>query len=237
MTLVNKLIGIGVGPGNPELMTYQAVKTIQASKLIFVPVARKNVDSLALEIASSVIKDQKIIPLVFPMIPSMEKRKKFMKENIEIIKTYLNIYKKGVFLTIGDPSVYATYMYLVTLLQKEAVAIKTIPGISSFSALCSKVNIPLALDDECFCVFPLKNDKKAIEDVIYRNDTVVFMKISRAPKVLYQVLKEKNYFKHCILASNIGKSSEFISQDLELLLKDDLSYFTTLVFKKGGIYA
>lgn len=233
---MNELIGIGVGPGDPELMTYKAIKNIESTDLIFIPIAKPGQSSVALKIAKKFITDQKIIPLVFPMITSLEKRNEFMIKNVETIKEYLDIYKKGVFLTIGDPSVYATYMYLVNLLRKEPITIKTIPGISSFSALCSQVNLPIALDQENFCVYPLKDNRKSIEKVINDNDNVIFMKVSRGQKVLYEVLEEKNYLKHCVLASNIGKKNEIITTNLEILLDKKLSYFTTLVFKKGGIH-
>jgi len=234
---MTELIGIGVGPGDPELITYKAVKNIESADLIFVPIAKPGHSSVALKIARKFITNQKIIPLVFPMITSLEKRNAYMIKNIETIKEYLDIYKKGVFLTIGDPSVYATYMYLVDLLRESSITIKTVPGISSFSAICSKVNLPIALDQENFCVYPLRDDQGAIEKVIHENDNVIFMKVSRGSKTLYDVLKEKNYLKHCILASNIGKTDEVITTDIDILLNENLSYFTTLIFKKGGIHA
>jgi len=233
---MKELIGIGVGPGDPELMTYKAVNNIKSTDLIFIPIAKPGQSSIALEIAKKFITDQEIIPLVFPMITSLEKRNEFMLENIDTIKKYLEVYNKGVFLTIGDPSVYATYMYLVNLLREENVTIKTVPGISSYSAICSKVNLPIALDQENFCVYPLRDDKKAIERVINENDNVVFMKVSRGQKSLYEVLEEKNYLNHCVLASNIGKSNELITTKIDTLLNKKLSYFTTLIFKKGGIH-
>jgi len=233
---MTELIGIGVGPGDPDLITYKAVSAIESTDLIFIPIAKPGQSSVALKIAERFITNQKIVPLVFPMITSLEKRNEYMIKNIETIKEYLDIYKKGVFLTIGDPSVYATYMYLVDLLRDSPITITTVPGISSFSAICSKVNLPIALDQENFCVYPLRDDQEAIEKVIYQNDNVIFMKVSRGQKTLYNVLKEKNYLNHCVLASNIGKTDEIITKDLDILLNKKLSYFTTLIFKKGGIH-
>jgi len=233
---MKKLIGIGVGPGDPELMTYKAIKIIKSSDLVFVPIAKSGQSSVALEIAKEYITHQRIIPLIFPMIKSMEKRNKYMKRNIDVIIKYLSTDKKSVFLTIGDPSVYATYMYLVERLKKSQVTIETLPGISSFSAICSKANLPIALNDENFTVYPLKNDLESIKDIIHSNDNVIFMKVSKGQKSLYQALKETNHLENCLVASNIGKADEIITRNINILLEEKLSYFTTLVLKKGGIH-
>ena len=99
-----KLFGIGVGPGDPELMTIKAKRILNEVDIIFTPVSLENKKSRALEIIEDIIDyEDRIKKLVFPMSADQTKKKKYWKRNTQIIIDKLKENKKLAFITIGDP--------------------------------------------------------------------------------------------------------------------------------------
>lgn len=230
---MGKFIGIGVGPGDQDLLTIKAVKAIRSADVIVVPVSTENKSSEALAIAEDYIEDQKIIKLIFPMIKDQQKKKENLMKNVQLIQEYRD--KTVVFLTIGDPTIYATYIYLIEQLKETSLSIETIPGITTLNAISSSLNLPIAMKDESFAVCPVSHSADKLQQMIDCHDNVILMKVSRAPKVLYKVLKENNLANNIVLASNIGKANQKISYDIETLVNSQLSYFSTVILKKGGL--
>lgn len=230
---MGQFIGIGVGPGDEELLTIKAVKAIKTADVIVVPVAKEEQSSEALTIAKTYIEEQTIVKLVFPMIKDQQKRKDNLLKNIKIIQQYSD--QTVVFLTIGDPTIYATYIYIIEQLKGSPLTIETIPGITTLNAISSSLNLPIAMRDESFAVCPMSHASEKIKSIIDNHDNVILMKVSRAPMVLYQILKEKDLDNKIVLASNIGKANQKISYDIEALVNSRLSYFSTVILKKGGL--
>ena len=125
---MGKLYGIGVGPGDPELLTLKAYKILQKADVIFCPEKKKGAGSFAFDIIKEHIKDSKarIVDLEYPMHYHGDELKKMWQENGRIISEYLKGEKTGAFITLGDPSVYSTFM-------------DTLPYIEAFGTvfLCS----------------------------------------------------------------------------------------------------
>lgn len=109
---MGKLYGIGVGPGDPELLTLKAYKILQKADVIFCPEKKKGAGSFAFGIIKEHIKDSKarIVDLEYPMHYHGDELKKMWQENGRIISEYLKGEKTGAFITLGDPSVYSTFM-------------------------------------------------------------------------------------------------------------------------------
>ena len=114
-----KLYGIGVGPGDSKLLTVKAVETIRNADMIITPKTEKKEDSVAYHIATPYIsKKAEILPLVFQMVTDMEVVSKQWEENRRIIEEKLDEGKNLVFLTLGDPMLYSTYMYIFRALKR-----------------------------------------------------------------------------------------------------------------------
>jgi len=230
----NAFYGVGVGPGDKELVTLKAINIIKNADIIFKPVKEEGAFSVAFDIIEEYIDKQKIIELIFPMVNDQEIRKNYHLKNVDIIKKNYNKGKNCVFVTIGDPTVYATYMYLVKELKQYNINIITIPGITSFTNILSVINEPIALDNESFGIYPMDKDENKINQMIDCHNNIVFMKVYRNREFLYKILKKRGFENKIVIASNIGKENEEISYNIEDLLNENLSYFTTVILKKDG---
>ena len=129
--------GIGVGPGDPELLTMKAIKAIEKADVLIAPKTEKKDGSVALSIAKPYLKDDnEIVYQVFPMVVNFETTDAWQKNKEEIL-ALLQAGKNVVFLTLGDPMFYSTYIYVYRLLAKEK-DINIEEGILTLNAYCFK---------------------------------------------------------------------------------------------------
>ncbi len=227
-----KFFGIGVGVGDPDLISYKAVKTLEEIDYIVLPEAVKGEGSVAFEIAKKFLKEEvQKIYLEFPMIKDINKKIEIRKNNAKIISEYLEKGNNVAFLTIGDPMTYSTYSYVLEYLKVYEV--ETIAGITSFSSIASRLNIPLVLGNEDLKIISVSKDTD-FQKEFENNDNIVFMKISRNLDKIKSEIKRLNYEKNIVLVSNCGKENEEIYYDLEKV--EEVPYFSTLIFKKKGFY-
>ena len=116
--------GIGVGPGDPELLTMKAVKAIQKVDIIIAPKTEKKDGSVALNIARPYLKeDVRIVYQVFPMVKGFALDDAAWKQNKEEILGFLEEGKNVAFLTLGDAMFFSTYIYVFRKIEKEGVPI------------------------------------------------------------------------------------------------------------------
>lgn len=226
--------GIGVGVGDPEMITLKAINALKDLDVVILPEAKKDEGSTAYSIAKEYLKeDIEMLFLEFPMIKDAEKKKVIRKGHAETIEKCLSEGKNVGFLTIGDPMTFSTYVYVLEYLD-SMYSVKTIPGISSFADIASRFNLPLVMGDESLKVISLHGDVE-IKEEIEKSDNIVFMKVTRDYNELKAALKETGNMDNIILVSNCGKENQEIFFDIENLDKEDIHYFSTLILKKGGI--
>lgn len=186
------LYGVGLGPGDPELLTIKAQRLIKESDYVFIPQSKG--ESLAAEIAKSYISCKKVIELEFPMGENNSTR---YKEAAKKIAATLKENQNGVFLTLGDPFIYSTYIYLMKELNKLEIKTVTIPGITSFTSAASLLGRPLTLKGESFYLC----DGDIDEEILKRVDSVAILKVSRRLEEIIQKLEdygfEYAYIKRC----------------------------------------
>ncbi|EYE89228.1 cobalt-precorrin-2 C(20)-methyltransferase [Fervidicella metallireducens AeB] len=206
---MKKLYGIGIGPGDKELITLKAYNLIRECDYIFIPQSKG--ESLAGKITSDYVTDKKVIELEFPMGEDNGERYKNAAEKInEILKDG----ERGTFLTLGDPMTYSTYIYLMLELKKKNVEVETIPGITSFNAAASRLGIPLTLRDESFYLA----DGSVDEEILKRVNTVCILKISKNKHETIERL-EKHGFSY-IYVKRCTQENETIIYDKEEMLRD-----------------
>ena len=136
---------IGVGPGDKELLTVKAVRTIEKCDVIVAPSAEEGGDSIALETAREYIRpDTEIVIKHFPM----GKKNRVIKalEAYEFIESRLKEGKNVAFLTIGDPYIYSTYSHMLNHLRDDGFEVKTIPEIPNTPNTCLLYTSPSPRD-------------------------------------------------------------------------------------------
>lgn len=230
-----KFYGIGVGPGEPELLTVKAVNILKTADIIVTPLSKTGRNSIALEIAKKFINENtKILEMEFPMV-DISKNQKFLQEkwksNAEIVKKYLDEEKNVVFLTLGDPMVYSTYSYILDIFRENGISCETISGIPSFIDIAAKLNIPLMQGEESLAVLSLTQTEEEVKNILDANKNIVIMKVSSNQKFLKEELIKRNLEKNFVLVSNIGRADERISNDIEIL-DEKLPYLSTMIIKK-----
>lgn len=205
------LYGIGVGPGDSELLTIKAVKTIEKCQVIVTPSATEDGESIALETAKEYIKPgTEVVIKHFPM----GKKDRVIKalEAYEFIEARLREGKDVAFLTIGDPYVYSTYSHMLKHVRDCGFEVQTIPGITSFCAAASLVNKTLVVGDERLVVMPATK-----VDEITDEKFIVIMKVYKREEEVLKVLEEKGF--NYIYASRVGREGETVLTDKEEILK------------------
>lgn len=231
---MSTLYGIGVGVGDSKMLTLKAIDTLKKIDVLVLPEAKLGEGSVAYSIVENHLKeDIEKLFLEFSMNKDIAVRKKSRKENVEKIKNCLDDNKNVGFVTIGDPMIYSTYAYLLDEIQ-ETHKVKTVSGIPTFIDISSRINLPLVYGDESLKIISLNSDVD-ISKEIEGSDNIVFMKVTRNFSRLKKVIFETKNENNVVLVSNSGKESQEIYYDLNDIDPSELSYFSTLILKKGGI--
>ena len=222
------LYGLGVGPGDPELLTLKAYKILNQADVIFCPEKKKGAGSFAFDIIKEHIKDSKaqIVNLEYPMHYKGDELKKMWEENGRLISEYLKGDKTGAFITLGDPSVYSTFMYTLPYIEAFGTETEVVPGIPSFCAVSAKLGDSLVDRSEQLHVIPSTYD---IEDGLKLPGTKVLMKAASKMPIVKETLKRNN-LKGAMI-ENCGMPEEHIYHGVDEI-PDQASYYSIIVVKE-----
>lgn len=225
--------GIGIGPGDPELLTLKALRILKEIDVVFVPKAGIKEESMALEIVQPIINGKKVVEKVFPMIKDADKLQEFWLDAAGAIRDELSEGRNVAFLTIGDALTFSTYVYLLRCLREMIPEdnIHTIPGITSFNAAASLVNLPLAQRGEKIAVIPVSDDVEELRPVFKDFDTVVLLKVAKRLDKVITLLEETGLAGTSIFASHVGLANEYISHDVSTLKGSGKGYMSVIIVK------
>lgn len=236
------LIGIGVGPGDPELLTVKAVNAINNADIIMCPASKEDRPSIAFSVVSSLIdksKNQKIVKLIFPMTKDKDILEQTWKKNAKIMAETVLSGKNVVYLTVGDPYLYSTWIYMHKDLKENYpdMEISVIPGIVSMFTFASKVGVSIAEGAEKVAIIPSCYDLSSVKEIAKNSETMVFLKDGRYFDQVIQVLKESGFPDDSIFAigQDLGTDHEIIRKLTLGEVNDDTlttKYFSILVVKR-----
>lgn len=234
MEKTGKLYGVGVGPGDPELITVKAVRVIKAADIIFTAASSKNSYSLAVEIAAPYIsRSAKIKTLGFPMTKDEVQVETAWTANAKEIAHALNRGLNVVFLTLGDPVTYSTFGYILkTMKQVMPLAdIETIPGITSFHAASARLNRILVEGEESLLVTSGAFGGRQIRQ-IHQVENIAIVKAYKNIKDINAALKEAGMHEKGVAISHCGRSKEEIFDNLDDLETRAPDYWTLILASK-----
>lgn len=236
---IGVLYGVGVGPGDPELLTMKAARILRESMVIAVPNSDTSTDgkSRACQIVEGAVsmEGKETLSLVFPMTKDANileaARRKAASEIAERLKVGLDV----VFITLGDPMLYSTFSYLVPFVRAEVdgLDVRVVPGVTSFCAAASKACVPLAEANESIVIIPAAYDLKTLRSALEAYDTVVIMKVNKKMDELVDLLESTGRLNSSIFATRVGWEGESIVTDLKGLKGARHDYFSTLIVKRG----
>ncbi|QYF80948.1 precorrin-2 C(20)-methyltransferase [Brevibacterium sp. PAMC21349] len=235
MSNLGTLYGLGVGPGDPELITVKAFRVIQESPVIAYPKKRKGSKSYAHRIVEVYIRpeEKEMLGLVFPMTKDQTILDREWSGTVEKVWQKLNEGKDVAFVTEGDPLLYSTFIHMMKLMQElhPKVEIKTVPGISSFNGSASRLGIALADGDDHVAIVPARDDYEAMKKAIEDHDAVVFIKVAKVIDLMISVLKDLDLLEKASVVTKVTSDEEVIWKvsELEGL---ELEYLTLMVVRK-----
>lgn len=229
------LYGIGVGPGDPELITIKASKILNKVDVIFAAASTKNSYSLAVSIAKPHIPETTSVKMLsFPMTNDKEKTKKAWKDHADTIIKELELGKDVAFLTLGDCMTYSTYGYVLKHIRKMApwMTVKNIPGITSYQAAASTLNTPLVEGEETLMVVSGAEGGEHLRRLSIKPECVVFLKAYKNVEDINSALNETGVYESRVGVINCGHQEEEIITDIEMLGKRKPDYWTLILAKQ-----
>ncbi len=238
--MTGTLYVIGVGPGDPELLTLKAVRILKTVKCICVPRGREEGSSMALNIIKEIVNmdDKELIEAYFPMRKTKGSTHACELDTkwSETVETVLSILNKGTdmaFITIGDPTIYSTFFYLYDRLLElnPLLSIEIIPGISSITASAAQAGISLGLADERIAVLPATYAKD-IGMVLEHFDTVILMKVHKVFDQVLEMLDASGLTEKALYISRTGMDDGQVVRDIGTLRGKQLNYFSMVIIKK-----
>ena len=226
--------GVGVGPGDNELITLKAVRIIKSVDCIFAPRADSKKSSLALDIVKDIASGKRVIEQIYPMVRDKTKLESAWKDAANEIKAEIESGNNVAYLTIGDPLTFSTYCYLLQQLSKilPSQKIHTIPGITSYNAAASLANFSLIEQDEKLAIIPVSNEVSELRPVLKDFDTVVLMKVAKKLDEVIELLEEMKLIDNSLFASYVGFDNEFITRDLSSLKGSGRGYLSVIIVRK-----
>jgi len=233
---IGTLYGIGVGPGDPDLITLKALRVLQQVPHIFASCSSKNSYSLALNIVRCHLNGAGIEHLPFPMTRDPEVLKEAWGKNAARVLEVLDAGQDAAFVTLGDPLTYSTFGYLLKTikgLQPEARVV-TIPGITSYNAAAALTHTPLTEGEESFFVVSGAQGAARLREVVDKSDNIVMLKTYRNFTEIYQALEELDLLDRAVCISRCGLDGETVVENLRNLNGQPMPYLSMIIIKKKG---
>lgn len=235
------ITGIGVGPGDPDLLTVKAARTIREADVVMCPASAEDRPSIALSVVKDLVDEsrQRVIKLIFPMTKDKDVLRDTWKRNAEAMAEAAGGGLDVVYLTVGDPFLYSTWIYMDRHLRSEhpEISVSAIPGVVSIFTFASKAGVSIAEGAEKVAIIPSCYDLSAVREVAKNSEVMVFLKDGRYFDQVIQVLKESGFPGNSTFAigQDLGTEDELITKTTLTEAADGIAskYFSVLVVKRA----
>jgi len=230
------LYGIGVGPGDPELITMKGARLLREADVVLTPVGARSESSLAESIVAPLLDaaHQQITEVVCPMQSNEQDRDGRWRTLAQQVAEQARAGKRVAFVTLGDPMFYSTFLYLLRELRGVApeVPVQIVPGVSSVLAAASLAELPLGLTVETFRVVPATASDADLEAALAAPGTVVLLKVYRAFDRLRALLLRLGLEQQAVYVKRIGLPGQQVIRDLGQVTAADLDYMSLLLVRR-----
>ena len=229
------LYGVGVGPGDPELVTLKAQRVLQKAPIICVPQSETSQDSFALSIARGFIdmERQEILRFGFPT-DDAEAAAHVWEQAAETLAEMLRQGQDVAFITEGDPMLFSTFSYMLESIRANhpEITVEIIPGVSSVMAAAARASVPLVTHGQRLAILPAVYGIDDLREAIANYDTIVLMKVNRVLLDALANLESLGLAGKGIYVRRATTEREQVVQDLQQLTGEDLDYFSLLIIKR-----
>lgn len=222
------LYGVGVGPGDPEYMTLKAVRLIRENEVIAVPgpVAEETVAYKIAVQAVPELADKELVPILMPMTHDRAVMEQNHDEAADTVEGYLKAGKNVVFLTLGDPTVYSTYMYVQKRIEERGYHTELVSGITSFCAAAARANTSLVEWSEQLHVLPAVHK---LDSELALPGNYVLMKSGKKMGQVKEILRRSG--RDVVMVENCGMDTEKVYHSVDEI-PDDAGYYSLIIAKE-----
>jgi precorrin-2/cobalt-factor-2 C20-methyltransferase len=233
-----KFVGVGIGSGDPELLTLKAVAALESADVICTPRSENSEDSIAYGIVKRFCGDKPVIDMSFSMAPVHADRREFWMRHAERIVGLCSEGKTVVFVTLGDPGLFSSFEYVVRLVRelRPETAVERVPGITSVAAATASLGISLAQAEEGITIQPCSRVLE--KDLLWWRsfDCIVIMKIGKRLPTLITCLDTLSLVENAAMVTRAGFTDCSIIQGTKLLeCTLEQGYLATVIVRPGGM--
>jgi precorrin-2/cobalt-factor-2 C20-methyltransferase len=226
---------VGVGPGDPELLTRKAERILRSADVILAPVSNPAESSVALDIIREFIDEdrQQIIVHQFPMTSDRARLIPAWQEAAVLIAAHAEAGRSVAFITIGDPLFYSTFIYLLRILREQwpQLQIEIVPGISSINAAASEAALPLVEGDEKMVVIPATVGIEQIKAALETCETVVLLKVKPLFSAIVELLRTTGREQRTVFVERVGSSRQKVLTDFSEIAAHSPDYLSLMIIK------
>lgn len=232
------LYGVGVGPGDPDLMTLKAIATLRTADVLAIPRKDARSTSTAWRIAEQhvgPIAGQTRLFLNFPMTKDPTVLGPAWDAVLEQLTDPLSHGARVAFITEGDPLVYSTFIYLQARVRSRfpALPIEVIPGVTSLSAVPAVLGLPLADGQQRVAVIPASYGLDDLPAILATFDTVLLMKVTKVMPQLIELLQNAGLLEQAVYVSRATMHGQQIITDLQTMRQSRCDYFSMVMVATG----
>jgi precorrin-2/cobalt-factor-2 C20-methyltransferase len=243
-----KLTAVGLGPGDPDLITVKGMQAVQAADVVFAPLNEKTGESTAITIAKPWLnrEQQLVVPLALEMVRYAGTLTDVWAATANQMHDAMQTHATGhdleavsaVYLILGDPSLYGTFTYIaaqMTVIHPD-VALTVIPGVTSFAAGAAAAGHPLAVMDERLAILPASYEVEGnkLQQTLTEFDVVILMKVGRVLPQVLDALESLNLLASSTYVEKVGMTGERIIHDLRQLPRESAPYFSLIIVRKNA---
>ena len=227
---------VGVGPGDPSLLTMAAVQAIKKAKVIVFPISSDEKKSSAAEIVKDYIKFKKKIPIIFPMARQEFDPDEIWSNAVDIIVKSIKNHESVALLCLGDTSLFASSSNILRIIKKNypKIVAKTIPGISSISAAAALSDFNLAKKGDTLIIKECPSNQEELVDLISINrkkkTVLVLMKVGKRWEWVKNLLKKEDIISKSVIALNVGMPEQIVQEASKFDL-NVVPYFSLLLMR------
>lgn len=228
-----KLYGVGVGPGDPELLTLKAKRVIESADAVMYPVKEVGEESTALAIIkpSVDLSGKELVEVCFKMEMSVAVREGCRSEALDVLLGLLSEGKDVAMITLGDVSIYSTFMRINDAVVAKGYETEIVPGIPSFCSAAALAKIPLVMGRESLAVVSAARNVDDVKTAVADFDNVVIMKAGKRSGDIKKIMVDNGVpVERATVMHNIGMDGQYIGPFGD----GDYGYFTTVVVKKDA---